>query len=117
VQANSTHKDAHYYLGHLYASQGKSKEAKAEFQKVLRIDPGYSDARSYLGIMLEQQGRTAEAIAAYRKALSDPLYVMPETAWLNLGRAVRRQGQLREAVNAFTEAARLMPSSLPPDMT
>ena len=66
--------------------------------------------------MLEQQRGTAEAIAAYRKALTDSLYVTSETAWFNHGRALRRQGQLREAVNAHTEAARLAPSSLPPGM-
>lgn len=113
VLINPRHKEAHYYLGHLYAIQGKFKEAEKEFVKVLRIDPQYSEAQNYLGQVLEREGRWQEAIEAYNQALSNPLYATPDLAWFNLGRALMHQGQIDAAVRAFEDALRISPPSLP----
>src|SRR5437867_6469438 len=52
IQLNPNHKEAHYALGHIYASQGKWKQAEGEFHEALRIDPDYSEAHTYLGRVL-----------------------------------------------------------------
>jgi tetratricopeptide (TPR) repeat protein len=114
VQVNPAHKDAHYYLGHLYAIQEKYKEAENEFREALRIDPDYSDAENYLGQIYETQGRWRDAIAAYRRALTNPLYVTPDVAGFNLGRALAHEGDQEGATRAFEDALRVSPPSVPP---
>lgn len=114
VQADPRHKEAHYSLGHLYALQGKYKQAAEEFREALRIDPDYSEAHNYLGEMLAQQDRWAEAIESYRQALSNPLYVTPDIAWFNLGRALAQEGYMEKATQAFEDALRITPPNVPP---
>ena len=113
ILANPRHKDAHYSLGHLYALQGKYKQAEEEFREVLRIDPNYSEAHNYLGEMLAQQDRWTEAIESYRQALSNPLYVPPDIAWFNLGRAFAQEGYMEKATQAFEDALRVSPPNVP----
>ncbi len=113
VQDNPRHKDALYYLGHLYAQQGKLEAAEEKFREVLRIDPDYSEAHTYLGQVVAQQGRWDEAIAAYHRALSNPLYGTPDLARFHLGRALAHEGELEGAIQAYEDALLVSPLSVP----
>lgn len=113
VQENPRHKDANYYLGHLYAQQGKLDVAEEKFRDVLRIDPNYSEAYTYLGQVLTQLDRWDEAIEAYRQALSNPLYVTPDLARFHLGRALAHQGNMEGAIQAYEDALLVSPLSVP----
>lgn len=113
VQENPRHKDAQYYLGHLYAQQGKLEVAEERFREALRIDPEYSEAHTYLGQVLAQRERWDEAIAAYRRALSNPLYVTPDLARFHLGRALAHEGKMEEAIQAYEDALLVSPLSVP----
>ena len=42
--ANPSLADAYYYRGRAYLASGKSAEAKADFQKLLELDPKHSNA-------------------------------------------------------------------------
>ena len=114
AQENPEHRDAHYYLGHLYAQQGKYEEAEKEFRTVLRIDPEYSRAYTYLGQILAKRGRWDEAIECYRQALANPLYVTPDLARFHLGRALAHEGDMRGAIHVFEDALLASPPSVPP---
>lgn len=114
IQADPRHKEAHYYLGDLYARQGKYQQAEEEFREALRIDPDYSDAHSYLGGTLTQQDRWTEAIESYRRALSNPLYATPDITWFNLGLALAHEGDMEKAAQAFEDALRITPPNVPP---
>lgn len=116
VRLNPEHKEAHYYLGHVYFLRGKYGRAAERFTKVLRIDPAYSNAHNYLGLVLERQGRWQEAIQAYRKALDNPLFLTPDKAWFNLGRALAHEGRTQAALDAFQEALLINPANLPPEL-
>ena len=113
VQENPEHRDAQYYLGHLYAQQGKLDLAEARFREVLRIDPEYSEAYTYLGQVLAQLDRWDEAIEAYRRALSNPLYVTPDLARFHLGRALAHEGNMEGAIQAYEDALLVSPLSVP----
>lgn len=113
VQANPGHKDARYYLGHLYAQRGKLHEAEQEFREVLRIDPDYSEAYTYLGQVLALLDRWDEAIEAYRRALANPLYVTPDLARFHLGRALAHQGDMENAIQAYEDALLVRPLRVP----
>lgn len=114
LQQNPNHKESHYYLGHLYAVQGKYADAEEHLKEVLRLDPDYSDAENYLGQVYEQQERWPDAIRSYRRALNNPLYETPDRALYNLGRALAHEGEMEEASRAFEDALRISPPSVSP---
>jgi len=114
IQENPNHRDAHYYVGHIYALQGKYGEAEAELRAVLRIDPDYSEAYNYLGQVLTAQDRWQEAIKAYRRALNNRLYATPDVARFNLGLALVHEGDMQGAAEAFEDALLVSPANVPP---
>ena len=116
IQTNPQHKEAHYALGHIYASQGKWKQAEEEFHEALRIDPDYSEAHTYLGRVLAEEDRWPEAIKSYRRALTNPLYATPDLARYHLGRALAHEGDMQGAAEAFEDALLVNPPSVPPAM-
>jgi tetratricopeptide (TPR) repeat protein len=113
IQMNPRHKEAHYYLGHLYALQGKYKEAEEELRTALRIDSDYSEAHNHLGQVYEKMDRWPEAIRSYRRALENPLYTTPDLARWNLGLALAHEGDHRAATQAFEDALLISPPNVP----
>jgi type IV pilus assembly protein PilF len=116
IQLNPDNKQAHYGLGHIYALQGKFKEAEEAFREAIRLDDDYSEAHTYLGQVLAQQGRWTDAIKSYKRALSNPLYATPDLARYHLGRALAHEGDMQAAVEAFEDALLVNPPSVPPAM-
>jgi type IV pilus assembly protein PilF len=116
VQLNPNNKDAHYGLGHIYASQGKLPQAEEEFRAAIGIDEAFSEAYTYLGQVLAGQNRWDEAIKAYRLALTNPLYPTPDLARFHLGRALAHQGDLQASMEALEDATAANPPSVPPAM-
>jgi tetratricopeptide (TPR) repeat protein len=114
LQLNPKNKDTRYYLGHLYALQGKYPQAEGEFREAIRLDSDYAEAFTYLGQVLASQDRWQEAIRAYRHALGNPLYATPDLAWFHLGRALAHEGEMEKAVQAFEDALVISPPNVPP---
>jgi len=117
IQTNPDHKDAHYALGHIYATQGKLTQAERSFKAALAIDDSFSEAHNYLGQVLAQQNRWDEAIKAYRQALANPLYATPDKARFNLGIALVHEGKLQPAMEMFEDALAVNPPNVPPSLT
>ena len=113
VQENPKHRDAHYSLAHLYALQGKLDQAEEELKITISIDPEYSEAHNYLGDVYAMQGHWRKAIPEYRKALMNPLYPTPDVPLYNLGVALAQEGDMVGAAQAFEEALRVSPLSVP----
>src|SRR5450631_169333 len=61
--------EAHYYLGSILVTQGKTKEAITELQKALNIDPTDSDSLYLLGTAQLKEGSTKLAVHQFKKAL------------------------------------------------
>ena len=117
IQTNPENKDAHYALGHIYASQGKLTEAEKSFRAAIAIDDSFSEAYNYLGQVLTLQGRWEEAIKAYRQALTNPLYATPDNARFNLCMALVHEGKLKQAMEMFEDALTVNPPNVPPALT
>lgn len=113
IQLNPRHKEAHYYLAHLYTLQGKYPQAEDELREVLKIDPDYADAHNYLGQVLEAKGQWHDAVAEYRAALRNPLYTTPDIVLFRLGRTLAREGDTEGAIQALEDALRVSPPSQP----
>jgi len=116
VKLNPDNKEAHYGLGHIYATQGRLKQAEDSFRDAIRVDSDYSEAQTYLGQVLANQDRWKEAIAAYRQALSNPLYSTPDLARFHLGRALIHEGDYQAAMEALEDATTVTPPNVPPAM-
>lgn len=117
VQLNPNNKDARYALGHIYAQQGKLKQAEEQFREAIKIDEAFSEAHTYLGQVLASQDRWDDAIKSYRQALANPLYPTPDLARFHLGRALDHQGDLQASMEMLEDAVTVNPPSISPAMT
>lgn len=99
---------AHNNLGLRLRYQGKTDEAIAQFQEVLRIDPQKAEAHYNIGITSMQKGKPDDAIAQYRQALQlDPNYL---DAYVNLGDALVQEGKLDDAMAQYVAALKIRPN-------
>jgi tetratricopeptide (TPR) repeat protein len=80
--------------------QGKNAEAEAAWRAVLKTHPASAEAYGHLGLLEAREQNYKEAVPLYRKALAlDP--AMPGLR-LNLGLALFKSEQLKEAIQEFT---------------
>jgi tetratricopeptide (TPR) repeat protein len=118
-----------------YAAQGKFKEAKEEFEKVLKIDPLFNPAKRCLKFIEEvnegkikadaaisyfkgsayaRKGQWDEAISEINKAISDfskareinPMY---DAAYIVRGNAYLGKGHDEEAISNYSKALEINP--------
>ena len=99
VRSPGGNPEAHYLLACYYQERERHREAIAEFEKVLLIDPRYVKAYSGMGIsygLLKDHVRTIEC---YKNALE--LEPKLDHVQNNLGYAYFLQGNHEEAISAF----------------
>lgn len=113
LKENPRHRDAHYYVALIYATQEKFAEAEAEIRKVIDIDPDYPEAHNFLGQLLVRQNRRADAIRAFQKAVSSPLYATPDVAYYQLGLVLELEGDMQGAKQALENALKVNPPNVP----
>lgn len=98
---------AQYLLGLALADQGRTDEAIARYQEVVRIKPDYAHPRASLGQLLFEQGKVDDAIAQYDAALrADP---SDAYAHAGLADALQQGGRLDDAISHYAEALRVDP--------
>ena len=92
----------HYYLGLTLHSFGQSKDALAEIQRSIELDPNQLQPRLLDGVVLNQTGRPAEAEEAWEGALRvDPSSVIA-LDWLAKARI--SDGQFVAAIDLLNTA-------------
>jgi tetratricopeptide (TPR) repeat protein len=96
--------ETHNGLGYVLARQGRSKEAVAEFQKAIDIDPHFTPAYNNLAEALVQQGRLKEAAESYQRSLAEK----PSAGvYRALGAVLQDLGKPDEAAAQFSQAEAL----------
>jgi Tfp pilus assembly protein PilF len=113
LRENPHHRNAHYAVALIYATQEKFAEAEAEIREALDTDPEYPEAHNFLGQLLVKQNRRQEAIRAFRKAARSPLYSTPDVAYYQMGLALELEGDMQGAKQAFEEALKVAPPTVP----
>ena len=89
--------------------QGKNVDAEAAWRLVLKTHPASGEAYAHLGLLEARQQNYKEAVPLYRKALAlNP--AMPGVG-LNLGLALFKSDQLKEAIQEFTLLKAKAPNS------
>jgi tetratricopeptide (TPR) repeat protein len=98
---------AHYSLGVLMASSGRSQQAVSHLSAAVRFSPNYVEAYQALADVLRRSGRVEQAMTQYAEALR----VNPKAAEARFGygMALVRLGRYREARDWFDEASQLYP--------
>jgi tetratricopeptide (TPR) repeat protein len=91
--------------------QGKIAEAETVWRSILASHPNSAEACAHLGFLEARQEHYKQAILLYRKALAlDPS--MPGLR-LNLGLALFKGGELKEAIQVFEPLLKSEPPSSP----
>jgi tetratricopeptide (TPR) repeat protein len=94
--------------GNAWAQQGRTLEAKGQYEQALRLHPDYEEAHNNLGNMLVQLGQYPEAAEQYRAALR--LNPNSATANNNLGLVMRYLGHPDEAIAQYEKALKIAPN-------
>lgn len=91
--------------------QGLTAQAEAAWQAVLKADPRDAAACANIGVLESQQQHYAHAARYYRKALA----INPSLPGLemNLGLALFKAGEMKEAARAFVPLYHRAPSNSP----
>ncbi|HZU27456.1 MAG TPA: tetratricopeptide repeat protein [Bryobacteraceae bacterium] len=98
---------AHYNLGALCFTRGKTADAVRWYQEALRVEPANATARNSLAAALLAENRQDEAIAQLREALRiDPSYL---NARFNLARVLGARGDLAGAAAEYAAFVREQP--------
>ncbi|QPJ65697.1 MAG: tetratricopeptide repeat protein [Candidatus Nitrohelix vancouverensis] len=97
----------HNLLGSVLATEGKMKEAFAEFKKASEVDPSFSYPFSNLGNLYFIESKFKEAEEAYKEAIH--LNDQHADAYNNLGILYKTQKRTQEAIQNFERALKLDP--------
>jgi tetratricopeptide (TPR) repeat protein/peroxiredoxin len=103
--------EALYGLGSVYLKQQKTGEARASFERAIKLRASYPDtlpnAWNNLGLLATREGRTGEAIPYFQEALRlSPDHLI---ALNNLGNAYRQTKQWDEARSVLERAVAVGP--------
>jgi protein O-GlcNAc transferase len=99
--------DYHNDLGLALHALGQREAAIIAYQRAVQLSPSF-EGLSNLGAALLEKRRFAEAITAFEDALA----LKPDAAdvQIRLGDALKGQGQLQTAINAYRQARAIQPS-------
>jgi tetratricopeptide (TPR) repeat protein len=105
--ASSRERDSAFAL----EQQGRYAESEIAWRSVLKLHPSDAEAFAHLGLLEARQEHYKDSVPLYRKALAlDPH--MPALR-VNLGLALFKSGDLKQAIQIFTSLLKSEPESLP----
>ncbi|MEQ1742308.1 MAG: tetratricopeptide repeat protein, partial [Candidatus Nitrotoga sp.] len=86
---------------------GRLSQAEAIYQQILQVAPNHPDALHLLGLIARQGGKNGIAVGLISRAISvnpsNPIY------YINLGNALKDQGQLEKAILNYRQALSIKP--------
>lgn len=103
--------DAHTYLGWAYSFQGRIKEAIAECETAISLDPEFGNPYNDIGVYLMQQQKLDEAIPWLERAKKARRYEPRHFPHLNLGHVYAAKGMINKALEEFRGALRWDPDN------
>ena len=121
IRLNPDNPDAHRYLGTQFGAEGRFDRALTHLRRAValyelqaredeRLRGPLAESRVTLGVVLVNLDRADEAIPLFRAATEEITYNSQHLAWGNLGWALLRKGQHREAAEALQRAVTMQPN-------
>jgi adenylate cyclase len=110
ISLSGVNADARAFLGRLYLTKRQYREAIAEGQRAVEMEPNSAFVQAALGFSLLRAGKPEEAITQYKKAIrlspiSDSWYIS------DLGHCYGMLGRYEEAIFSFKRAISISPES------
>lgn len=105
VERNPRHFWAHVFLGRVYGQMGRLRDAQAEFEIAVSIDPNDPSGRFELGRAYLTLGQIDEAVRHLEVA--QDLYPSHRSGWVSLGDAYAAQGRVHQARQAYRQALQI----------
>jgi Tfp pilus assembly protein PilF len=96
--------ESHFGIGEAYRRKREFAQAEHHFRRALQLDPTLLDARLNLGVVYLEQERWADAIRETELLTRDPTFLIPSRAFVNLGWAHYRSGDLDAAEHSYRKA-------------
>ncbi len=112
MQAEANYPPAFNARGLIHMALREDKEAEADFQQSLKLEPNNSETHNNYGWFLCQRGRPADSIQHFLFALKNPLYTTPDLAYLNAGLCSLKAGNYQDATDYLQRALSLRPGML-----
>lgn len=97
IEIDSGYAPAYVGLAMVYAVMAQDDKAEANFKRALDIDPGNPQSHNNYGVFLCSRNRIDESLTQFMTAVKEPLYLTPQTAWLNAGICALKK---KDATNA-----------------
>ena len=109
TQVDPQSADAANGLGLALAKQGKTDEARRQFERAIALRRDFSNAVNNLGVLYLNQGQVNDAIGAFNYGIG----VAPDEdiLYLNLGKVYARQGNLEKARQVMQQLLDRKPTS------
>ncbi|MBN3040258.1 MAG: tetratricopeptide repeat protein, partial [Candidatus Omnitrophica bacterium] len=101
--------EAYVNRGVALFNQGKYNKALDSYSKAVEINPDYLRIYYNIGIAYTLLDYDQKAIANFRKATGSPEVAVD--AYYNLGVLYRKNGMIKEAINAFLKVAEIAPEA------
>lgn len=105
--------EAHTFLGWSLSHTGKLKEAIAQCEIAIQLDPDFGNPYNDIGVYLIDLGKLDEAVPWLEKAMRSKRYCCYQFPHYNVGRVRLMQGRLDDARRAFERALEHDPQHLP----
>ena len=96
-------------VGHIYARQGKHREAADEYRKALKIAPRHSESLLHLGLMQEKLGDLEGAFHSMLAASDRSTEAFIGVAWM---RSASPKKELRDPKRALVDVEATQPASV-----
>jgi type IV pilus assembly protein PilF len=109
TQIDPGYAQAHNGLGLVYAALHEDEKAESSFKRALQLDSSSSETHNNYGTFLCSRNRVDESITEFLTALKNPLYVTPESAWLNAGICALKKGDQKNAETYLQNALQAQP--------
>lgn len=106
LNIDPNNKDALHGLALVHMEFQEFERARDLFLKILSIDPNYADAWFNLGLCYQKINNHKDAVDAFSKALSNPLFITQDKAYLGQGLSYYRLGQYENAKVTFDKAVK-----------
>ncbi|MFJ8072810.1 tetratricopeptide repeat protein [Streptomyces sp. NPDC096176] len=106
LELDPENKVAWYNLGVIAQRDGRTADARAAYDKALKIDPTFASALFNEAVLLESSDPDRAVTLLKRAVAANP---KASTAYLRLGRALAKKGQDDDAQDAFRRAVAIDP--------
>jgi len=113
TQMEPSNHECWYYLGRAYFTDGRFREAKPAFERVLTLRAHDAKAEDYLGLILDSENQREEAIQAYRTSIAwqKESGHQSEHPYLHLALLYDRHGSSEQAIEPLLEGLKINPQS------